>query len=266
MGGATLFVPWLDVGACAGTATLADTERRALEALDQTLALPALPEDLLPRAAALIPPLLALLRQTDLPVQALAERLSRDVVLTAEVLRVASSPYYRAQGEVASLAQAISLIGTLGLQAVFARVVLKPMYKVQPGPLSERAATRLWAHAEALADHGSTLAGKAGQPMFDGYLAGLLHGSGWTIALRVLDRAGITPPEPPSAAFVEACAERAHRLFGQAALRWNITPGFQSVAADARDCPLHASRHPLVVALREAQPLALADLAPPATA
>jgi HD-like signal output (HDOD) protein len=249
-----------------GPGPLADTERRALKALDQTLSLPALPEDLLPRAAALIPPLLALLRQTDLPVPELAERVSRDVVLTAEVLRVASSPYYRAQGAVASLAQAISLIGIQGLQAVFARVVLKPMYKAPPGPLSALAAPRLWDYPEALAGHTATLAGQAGQPAFDGYLAGLLHSSGWSIALRVLDRADFTPPQPPSAAFVDACAGRAHHFFGQAALRWNITPGFQSVGADARDHPLHDSRHPLVVALRQAQPLALADMSLPARA
>jgi len=173
---------------------LAGTERKALESLDQTLALPTLPEDLLPRAAALILPLLALLRQTDLPVPALAERVSWDVLLTAEVLRVVSSPYDRAQGALTSLAQAIPLTGIQGRQAVFARVVLKPMCEAPPGPLSAHAASRLWDHAEALARHSARLAGQAGLRMSDGCPAGLLHGSGWTITLRVLGRAGFTPP------------------------------------------------------------------------
>ena len=177
-----------------GSGPPAGSERKALEALDQTLALPTPPEDLLPCAAALIRPLLALLCQTDLPVPALAERVSRDLVLTAEVLRMASSPYYRAQGEVATLEPAIPLFGIQGLQAVFARVVLKPMCEAPPGPLSAHAASRLWDHAEALARHSARLGGQAGLRMSDSYLAGLLHGSGWTITLRVLDRAGFTPP------------------------------------------------------------------------
>ena len=98
---------------------------------------------MLPRAAALIPQLLAMLRQSDLPVPAIAERLSKDAVLTAEVMRLASSPFYRAQGCVNDLARAISLIGMRGLNTVISRVVLKPIYDAAPGPLSARASARL---------------------------------------------------------------------------------------------------------------------------
>lgn len=236
-----------------------------MKALDKTLALPALPDELLPRAAALIPQLLAMLRQADLPVPALAQRVAKDVVLSAEVLRLASSPYYRAQAAVTDLPQAIALIGVDGLQTVIARVVLKPIFESAPGPLSARAGARLWDHAEALAAHTAEQAAQAGAAAFDGYLAGLLHGSGWTMALRLLDRAGITLDLPPTAAFAQAAAERAHRLFGQAAQRWSITPAFAAFGSDARDHPLADSTDPLAAALRRAETQALAALAAPAT-
>jgi len=257
---ATPFLPWLLGCGPLTDAPVAGPEQRALDALDKTLALPALPDDLLPRATALIPQLLALLRQTELPVPALAQRVAKDMVLAAEVLRLASSPYYRAQGAVTDLAQAIALIGVEGLQTVIARVVLKPMYDAPPGPLSARAGTRLWDHAEALAWHTAAFAGAAGSPAFDGYLAGLLHDSGWSMLLRVLDRAGVAPPLPPTAAFAAAAAERAHRLFGRAAQRWTITEGFTSFGADARERSLATSPHALAEALRQALPLAMSDV------
>jgi hypothetical protein len=256
------FLPWLLDCAPLVDGLSTAAEQRALAVLDQTLALPSLPEDLLPRAAALIPQLLAMLRQSDLPVPALAQRLAKDVVLTAEVMRLASSPYFRAHGGVSDLAQAISLIGITGLNTVISRVVLKPIYEAAPGPLSARASLRLWEYAQALATHAAAEASAAGLSAFDGYLAGLLHGSGWTIALRAIDRAAITVPLPPTAGFASACGERAHRLFGLAAERWNITPGFSELGADARRIPMAGSQHPLAAVLGRAQTLAMADLAP----
>lgn len=256
---APAFLPWLLGCPPLTDGPLSNDEQRALITLDKTLALPALPDELLPRAAALIPQLLAMLRQSDLPVPALAQRVAKDVVLTAEVLRLASSPYYRAQAAVTDLPQAISLIGVEGLQTVIARVVLKPIYETTVGALSARAGARLWDHAEALAGHTAATAAQAGLPAFDGYLAGLLHGSGWTIALRVLDRTSFALP--PSAVFAAAAAERAHRLFGQAAQRWSITPGFDAFGADARLHRLAGSRQPLAAALRSAEAPALRDLA-----
>lgn len=255
------FLAWLLQAPPLVPGPTSDAQERALRALDKVLALPALPDELLPRAAALIPQLLAMLQQSDLPVPALAQRVSKDVVLAAEVLRLASSPYYRAQAAVTDLQQAIALIGVAGLQTVIARVVLKPLFETAPGPLSARAGSRLWEHAEALAAKTAEQASAAGAQPFDGYLAGLLHGSGWTIALRALDRARIDLPVPCTEAFALEAAERAHRLFGQAAQRWSITPAFSAFGADARQHALADSRDPLAVALRAAQPAAWAALA-----
>ena len=253
-------LPWL-----LGCGELSDTpitpiERQALDAVARTLALPEIPDNLLPRAAALIPQLIALVRQTDLPTPAIAERIGKDAVLAAEVMRLASSPYYRVQGDVNDLEQAISLIGLQGLQTVIARVLLKPIYQSPPGPLSGRAGPRMWDHSEALARHTGILATPTGQSVFDGYLAGMLHDTGWTIAFSIIDRSGIQLPVPPSQAFGAALTEQMHRLFGLAAQRWEITPGFSALAKDARRNGLVAATHPLAKVLQQAQQAALDEL------
>jgi len=244
-------------------AELSTAERRAIDAIDGALAQPALPPDLLPRAASVIPQLLALMRQSDLPVPALVQRIAKDVLLSAEVLRLASSPYYRSQGAVGDLGQAIVLIGESGLQSVIAKVVLKPIYEASAGGLSARAAQPLWEFSEATADSASHEAQAAGLAAFDGYLAGLLHGAGWTATLRLIDRAGAELPGPLSSAFAAACEERAHRLFGRTAERWNITPAFRAFAADACLHRLANSRDPLAAVLRRALEAGPAETADP---
>ncbi len=250
-----------------GCADLADTpmspvERSALDAISKTLALPEVPDNLLPRAAALIPQLIALVRQTSLPTPVIAERVRKDAVLAAEVMRLASSSYYRAQGDVTNLEQAIALIGLQGLQTVIARVLLKPIYQAAPGPLSSQAGSRMWEHSEALARHTAILAEPAGQPVFDGYLAGMLRDTGWIIAFGIIDRANLKLAVPPSQAFGSALAEQVHRMFGLAAQRWEITPGFAALAQDVRRNGLAASSHPLARMLKQGQQLCLAELAP----
>lgn len=248
-----------------GCADLTDTpitptERSALDAVSRMLAQPEIPDNLLPRAAALIPQLIALVRQTDLPTPAIAERIGKDAVLAAEVMRMASSSYYRVQGNVSNLEQAIALIGLQGLQTVIARVLLKPIYPSAPGPLSGRAGPRMWDHSEALARHTAILSDPAGQPVFDAYLAGMLHDTGWTVAFSIIDRASLHLPVPPSLAFGAALTEQAHRLFGLAAQRWDITPGFTALAQDARRNGLSAATHPLAQLLQQAQLAALDEL------
>lgn len=256
-------LPWL-LGCADLTYTpITPVERSALDAISGMLTQSEIPDNLLPRAAALIPQLIALVRQTDLPTPAIAERIGKDAVLAAEVMRLATSPYYRVQGQIADLEQAIQLIGIQGLQTVIARVLLKPIYRSAPGPLSARTGLRMWDHSEALARHTAILSDPAGQPVFDAYLAGMLHDTGWTVAFSIIDRAGLPAPLPlpPSQAFGASLTEQAHRLFGMAALRWDITPGFTALAQDARRNGLVAATHPLAQLLRQAQQPCLDELA-----
>ncbi len=235
-------------------------EQRALAALTEALAQPAIPDKLLPRAAALMPQLIALMRQTDLPSAEIAARVSKDSLLAAEVMRLASSTFYRGQDDVTDLQQAVTRIGQWGLQTVMARVLLKPIYQGAAGPWSARAGSRLWEHSEALARHAAAVATEAGQAPFDGYLAGMLHDTGWIVALNLIDRCGAAQPMPPSAAFAAQLDDRVHRLFGLAAMRWDITSGFTAFAGDARQHGPASTGNLLAAVMRQAQQRCMQEL------
>ncbi|MCC7100597.1 MAG: HDOD domain-containing protein [Rubrivivax sp.] len=239
---------------------LQPAEQQALALLDEVLAQVALPSELLPRSANVLPQLLAMLRQQDLPVPVLAERIGRDPVLAAEVLRQAGGAFFSHLGPVADLPQAIQRLGIEGLQMAIARVVLRPMFQAQPGSLSARTADRLWEHADVLSRHAVAAARTAGASAFDAYLAGLLHDSGWTVLMHALQRGGVHDLGTPSEEGAEAFAQRAHRLFGRAASPWQITPAFAAIAEDAQQVPLAGSAHPLAAVLRAAQPPCMAEL------
>lgn len=228
-------------------------ERQALAQLDALLRQPTLPPELLPRAASVVPQLIGMLRQESLPVAAMAERIGRDPAIAAEVLRLAGSAHFRAQGPVQDLPQAIQRLGTEGLQMAISRVLLRPMYQAGPGSVTAAIAPRLWEHADTLSRHSSTAARSSGLSGFDGYLAGLLYDSGWTVLFHALQRAGQAQLRRFSAEAALAFEARAHQLFGRVALGWAITPAFTAFAADACRTPLERSSDPMAVALRAAQ-------------
>lgn len=253
------FVSWL-LDAAPSSPGAAPDLGRCLAAVDEVLAAPRLPSELLPRASAVVPQVIAMLKQEDLAIPALAEQVSKDISLMAEVLRVAASPFYGQHHEVVDLRHAIRVIGVSGVNAAIARVVLKPIYQGQTGTLSTRTAARLWRHADTLAQHAAREAQRAGQPMFDGFLAGLLIDSGWTVLFRVLDRTHQTLDPAPTAEQAVLLEQRAFALFGLAAQGWAITPGFSALAAEARICALARAKHPLAGAIRAAWPAAQREL------
>lgn len=199
-------------------------EQRPWAAVHAALQQPRLPANLVPRAAAVIPALLQQLRQSDPSLHDMAERVQRDTVLTTEVLRLARSPRYASAQTVDSLEAAITVIGTTGLQAAIAKVVLKPLFSPQSAGLAARAGTRLWMHAEQQAQHASTLTEAAGLDRFEGFLVGLLHGTGRTGVLRVLDSQQIQPEWPCSQAFDQGLEDASHQLFGRLLQEWDISP------------------------------------------
>lgn len=241
---------------------LALHESQALDALDRILAQASLPAELLPRAANVVPQLIAMLRQDDLPVAALAERISKDPPLAAEVLRMAGTAFFvGGRTPAQDLPQAIQVLGIEGLHMAISRVLLRPLYRGQPGSLGT-ATARLWEHADTLSRHCAVSARDQGASSFDGYLAGLLHDTGWMVLFHVLQRVGLADLKGLSLEGVQAFEQRAHRLFGLAAERWQITPAFSAFVADARSTRLDHSADPMACALRAAQAPCMAELQP----
>lgn len=212
-----------------------------LVAIDTVLREPELHERWLPRAASLVPQLMRLLRQPAVNQVELAERVARDVLLSAEVLRSASGARYAGRGPVRDLRDALDRLGRHGLDQAMARVVLRPVLSPEGDEQLAPLQALLQQHAEWQADALAVAAAAHGVDAFDGFLAGLLHGAGWQALLRIVTQAQAWPAaptesgaaEPVAAQLAAQLAERAHRLFGMAARHWSLSPGFQAFARAA---------------------------------
>jgi HD-like signal output (HDOD) protein len=241
---------------------LTDAERELLRPLDRQLTATTLPADLLPRAPAVIPQLLGLLRQEQPSRAAMVQQVLKDMLLTAEVLRLARSPFYGAQ-PVDRLEAALDRIGTAGLQSAMARVLLKPVFQARAGGLVAQAAPRLWAHAEYKSMLCAELVAQDGGDRFEGLLAGLLHDTGWMALLRVMERTRVLPVLPVSLALDAALDRRKDRLFGRLTADWDLTPALTSLSRQLRGTAPGACQEVdlrLVTALREADRHCTADL------
>jgi len=235
--------------------------------LDEIIASETLRAGLLPRAPHVVPQLMKTLRDERYSSADVASRISRDVVLTAEVVRSATSVLQRGDdGEEIDLARAVQVIGTQGLRRAIANVVLRPIFDSRGSSLSARAATQIWQDADRKARLCSALAGQAGLDPFDGYLAGLLHNSGWTAVLRAIDNLedlAIGTAEVSHPEVVPQVIRRRDALFGALVGPWKLGALMDSVAAEVGAVGLENAQSPLGVALRDADRLAaLRALAP----
>jgi hypothetical protein len=231
-----------------------------LEQLDMITASESLRAGLLPRAPHVVPQLMKTLRDEHYSSADVASRISKDAVLTAEVVRSASSVFERTEdGVEIDLARAVVMIGTQGLRRAIANVVLRPIFDARGDTLSARAATQIWKDADRKARLCAVLAGQAALDPFDGYLAGLLHNSGWTAALRAIDGLAEISVSAADLAYGDVVPQllmRRDALFGAIVGPWNLSPQVDLLAAEIGAVGLDAAVSPLAVALRDADRLA----------
>ena len=226
------FLAWMAGGAAFVVAPAGPRERAALRHLDHLIADTGAHHRLLPRAAAVIPPLLARLRSPALSLSDVSQQISRDVTLVAEVIRMANGLHYRRDAAVVELDHAIRLLGLDGLRNAIARAVLKPLIEVRGGKLAAGSGMRLWEHTDKKAQLCAALARGIGFEPFEGYLSGLAHSAVWSAVLRAMDEIEGSPPWRLSPAFVAALQTRRDRLFAVVAGQWQLAPGMAAAAAE----------------------------------
>jgi hypothetical protein len=268
------FLPWLLNCSTPPERPLDTAEQQTLERLDDLLANDRIGADLLPRAPALVPQLLGLLRQEHLSWRAMSQRIAADLVLSAEVLRQAGNAAYGSRDDPrrpCSLDQALVRLGSDDLKAVIARVVLRPLFAASGAGLATRSSTHAWEHAERQAQHGAQLAAAHGLDRLDAYLAALVHGGGWTMLLRAVDRIQATPSAVPSMppatssrlpfglAFARQMLQRKDRLFSRVVAGWGLTPALTALCVEAAHAPLAETGAPLGSLLVQAEQRAAAD-------
>ena len=251
---ASMFVEWQLQCEPTRTTPLGPRELRATHALDSLIEGGELPPELLPRQSSVVPQLLALLRKEGVPVGRLTERIGKDIMLATEVMRVAGSAHYRARaaGPVTDLAQAVTALGNDGLQRAIARVALRPIFEASAQGLAVSAGARLWEHAQRKATLCADLAARQGLDPFDGYLAALIHNTGWLVAWRALDRMEGSVQPPFSQSFVRQLTLRKDRLFALVCAPWEKSLTLIELAGELRERGLAQASSPLATALATA--------------
>ena len=147
-------------------------ERRALvdpAVLNQRVAeLPALPQVLLE--------LLAALRSDDVRLDDCANRLSRDLALSARTLRLANSAFYGVPGRVGTVQDAIGLLGLRTLGSMLTAAAVSTQFKPPPCPGFDFGG--FWRHAVASGMAARAIARQRRLDQDLCFTAGLLHDIG----------------------------------------------------------------------------------------
>lgn len=183
---------------------------------------------LLRRSPSVLPRLIRILRTETYTRTELAHQIEQDVVLAAEVLRMARSAMYAHYGTTSpSVQQAVAVLGSVGVEQVIARVLVRPLFQSDSRSLQARAAARMWEDSERCATLCALLAHRHEQDTFDAYVAGLLMNSGWNAMLRAFEMHGaesaLTPAvlaDPPTQ---DALVLRRDRLLARLIPAWDLS-------------------------------------------
>jgi HD-like signal output (HDOD) protein len=219
-------------------------EQTVLQRLDHLIGDSAAHHRLLPRAAAVIVPLLAKLRSPDLSLSDLSQQVSRDMALTTEIIRMANSAFYRRDAAVVELDHAIRLLGVQGLRTAIARAALKPLIDVRSGTLMASSGARLWEHTDRKAQLCSALSRDFGFEAFEGCLAALAHNAAWSAVMRTMDEIEGDRAWHLSPTFVATLGTCRDRVFAVLARQWQLVDALAPGPAELAAPDLRADASP----------------------
>jgi HD-like signal output (HDOD) protein len=140
-----------------------------------------------PRRPQLLPQLMRAANDPDVPLESIARIIGQDPTLSANLLRIANSPFYRVSPKpVESIGRAVTLLGLDGLRPVIAAALVQPVMRTGEG-IFGRFPVVVWEHtllsAAAAADHARRV---EHDDAFAAQLLGLLQGLGAIIVIQVL--------------------------------------------------------------------------------
>ena len=270
-----LFFRWLAghcgddnlAGAGTGDPVLTPSEKLIVDELARLAEAPQAGADLVPRVPAVIPQLLRSLRDDSVAIAEMSRQLAQDVVLVAEAIREANSPYYRPSTPVKTIEAAIMLLGQNGLRMLLARVAFRPIIQNQSGCFAAQVAPHIWRQSEACALAASMLAPRMGANPFEAFLAGLLHQVGLIVAMRLVDQIHTGARLPRSDQFCAALLPSARLLSARIAALWDfpvtvsmaIEQAGQAAASPPASPPAPPLAHVLALAERVAMLRMLVD-------
>lgn len=177
---------------------------------------------LVPPVPTAVPALMRSLCDGGLSEQQLTAEIGRDRVLQANVLRFANSAYYRTQEPVRDIRHAVDMLGRDAVRSLVARAVFRPLLNGYTDHFSKLAGPLLWAQGERCALACECFAGRAGIPLFDAFVTGLLHKVGYRVVARVLGEEYQGGDAPRSADFRDWLIERVPVLSWRVAQEWGL--------------------------------------------
>jgi HD-like signal output (HDOD) protein len=213
---------WLFERADEGGLELNPFEAQVLETLGGILSSQQSGAALVRRMPGLIPQLLQSLRSETFSGSALSRTISSDLVLVAAVIRLANSCYQGTGATVASVEQAVILIGQEGLRQLITTVAFRPIVDVNSGFYVRRLAPILWEHSERCAIAARAMAPTLRIEPFDAFLAALLQNVGLTVALRTMDQITKGEPQLGSGVFWAQLARDTRLLGCSIGREWNF--------------------------------------------
>lgn len=189
--------------------------------------LKSMPDDsiALPRLPAVIPRLMAALRDPQASAREYSDIVRKDPALASGVLRLANSPYYNTtEDEITSIERGIQALGVGGLRSLLAAAVLQPLLHVR-SPLYSQFGKLIWEHSHATAVVAELLAERWREDKFKAYFLGLIHEIGSIVIFTQLVAAfkeNGQVAEPSPAAFICLLRHHASDLGARIAKLWNL--------------------------------------------
>ncbi|MBC7413551.1 MAG: HDOD domain-containing protein [Herminiimonas sp.] len=200
------------------------TEQTILATLREILDSPQSGAQLVRRMPGVIPQLLQSLRTDDFSGADLSRKISHDVVLVAEVIRLANSSRYAQHEAITSIEHAVMVLGQSGLRHLITTVAFRPIIDVKSGYFTRAIAPRIWDHSEHCAIASRLLAQQTGMNGFDAFLAGLVQNVGLIVSLRVMDQSAEGGEALGSAGFCNQLIALARKLSCSIGREWNFPP------------------------------------------
>lgn len=197
-------------------------ENEVLDALEKIVRSKQSGANLVRRMPGVIPQLLQSLRTEEFSGTDLSQKISHDVVLVAEVLRLANSVSYHANKAITSIEHAILILGHGGMRQLITGDAFKPIIDLKSGHFTGLAALNLWDQSRQCAIANLLLAQDQAVDLFEAFMAGLMKNVGLIAALRVMDQMEVDARQIGSASFFNALISHARVLSCSIGKEWDF--------------------------------------------
>jgi HD-like signal output (HDOD) protein len=140
-----------------------------------------------PRRPSLLPKLMATVNNSDASMREMSGIIAQDPALTANLLRIANSPFYRVNSTpVESIERAVTLVGVAGIRSIIATALVQPLMAAGNGVFS-RFPELCWEHTlySALTAETHATQVERTEP-FVSQLVGLLYGLSAIVVFRIV--------------------------------------------------------------------------------